>query len=338
ATPCPGCPRWACGSRRGACPSGSRCPPAAATPPGRPGRTAGCGGCRARCGCPPARRRPRPRASRRSVPRTRCRARTSAACSDSMGPMPEETKVELGLVQQTLFFPLLARAQETQGRHPLLSDPKAVELVDAIDFNAAAYQAGPRFIVVIRTMILDWWVRQFLAAHSGGTVVELGTGLNTRFERTDNGSVHWIDLDLPDTIELRRRFFTDTDRHRMLSASLLDEDWLPEVEALPGPYFFVADGVLPYLTEDEVTGVLARLAARFPGSKLAFDSYPRRVLEYEHKMAAKRDIAYWKWSCDDPRTLERNGLRLLESTVVTRPPAGLRAQLPVGYRSLLKLA
>jgi O-methyltransferase involved in polyketide biosynthesis len=168
--------------------------------------------------------------------------------------------------------------------------------------------------------------------------VELGTGLNTRFERTDNGSVRWIDLDLPDTIELRRRFFTDTDRRRMLTASLLDEDWLPEVEALPGPYFFVADGVLPYLTEDEVTGVLARLAARFPGSKLAFDSYPRRVLEYEHKMAAKRDIAYWKWSCDDPRTLERYGLRLLESTVVTRPPAGLRAQLPVGYRYLLKLA
>ena len=46
-------------------------------------------------------------------------------------------------------------------------------------------------------------------------MVELGTGLNTRFERTDNGSVHWIDLDLPDTIEHRRRFFADTERRRM---------------------------------------------------------------------------------------------------------------------------
>jgi O-methyltransferase involved in polyketide biosynthesis len=252
--------------------------------------------------------------------------------------MPDSTKVELGKVQQTLFFPLLTRARESERRRPLLRDPKAAEVVRSVDLDLTKYRAPMRIMVVTRSLILDWWVSQFLAEHPAGTVVELGAGLNTRFERTDNGSVHWIDLDLPDTIELRRRFFTDTDRHRMLSASLLDEDWLPEVEALPGPYFFVADGVLPYLTEDEVTGVLARLAARFPGSKLAFDSYPRRVLEYEHKMAAKRDIAYWKWSCDDPRTLERNGLRLLESTVVTRPPAGLRAQLPVGYRSLLKLA
>jgi len=150
--------------------------------------------------------------------------------------------------------------------------------------------------------------------------------------------VHWIDLDLPDTIELRRRFFTDTDRRRMLTASLLDEDWIPEVEALPGPYFFLADGVLPYLTEDEVTGTLARLAARFPGSKLAFDSYPRVALEWEHKMAAKRDLAFWQWSCDDPRTLERYGLRLLELGTTTRPPAGLRATLPAQYRYLLPLA
>ena len=252
--------------------------------------------------------------------------------------MPDETKVELGKVQQTLFFPLLARVRESQSKRPLLRDPKAADIVRTVGIDFSTYQTPMRILVVIRTLTLDWWVRQFLAEHPAGTVVELGAGLNTRFERIDNGSVHWIDLDLPDTIELRRRFFTDTDRRRMLTASLLDEDWIPEVEALPGPYFFVADGVLPYLTEDEVTGTLARLAAKFPGSKIAFDSYPRVALEWEHKMAAKRDLAFWQWSCDDPRTLERYGLRLLESGTTTRPPAGLRATLPAQYRYLLPLA
>jgi hypothetical protein len=55
-------------------------------------------------------------------------------------------------------------------------------------------------------------------------------------------------------------------------------------------------------------------------------------------MAAKRDIAYWQWSCDDPRTLERFGLRLLESATSTRPPAGVVAGLPARYRFLLPLA
>ena len=252
--------------------------------------------------------------------------------------MPDETEVELGQVQQTLFFPLLARARETQGKRPLLSDPKAVELVGAINFNEATFKTGMRFIVVIRTMILDWWVRQFLVGHPGGTVVELGTGLNTRFERTDNGSVHWIDLDLPDTIEVRRRFFADTGRRRMLAASLLDEDWLSAVEELPGPYFFVSDGVLVYLREQEVTSALARIAARFPGSSLAFDTYPQDALKWEHKMAARRGIARWQWPCDDPRTLERLGLHLVESASPTRPPAGVRAALPARYRYLLPLA
>ena len=247
-------------------------------------------------------------------------------------------QAELGLVQQTLFFPLLARARETESRRPLLSDPKAVELVRAIGFDPATYQTPMRYMVVIRTMILDWWIRQFLAEHPDGTVVELGTGLNTRFERTDNGSVHWIDLDLPDTIELRRRFFADTGRRRMLAASLLDEDWLAAVEELPGPYFFVSDGVLVYLQEEEVTSALTRIAARFPGSTLAFDTYPRATFKWEHKMAAKRGVALWQWPCDDPRTLERLGLRLLESARITRPPAGVRASLPVRYRYLLPLA
>jgi O-methyltransferase involved in polyketide biosynthesis len=253
--------------------------------------------------------------------------------------MTDAGQTELGDVQRTLFFPLLARARETARKHPLLRDPKAAELVRAIDFDPATYNQGiMSFVVLIRTMILDWWVSQFLAAHPAGTVVELGTGLNTRFERTDNGSVHWIDLDLPDTIELRRRFFADTERRRMIPASLTDEDWLADVARRPGPYFFVSDGVLVYLREPDIAGTLTRIAARFPDAMLAFDTYPRVTFAQQHKMAAKRGIAPWQWACDDPRALEPLGLVLLESATVTRPPAGVRAQLPARYRLLLPLA
>jgi O-methyltransferase involved in polyketide biosynthesis len=253
--------------------------------------------------------------------------------------MTDAEQTELGDVQRTMFFPLLARARETERKHPLLRDPKAAELVNAINFDPATYDQGiMSFVVLVRTLILDWWVSQFLAAHPAGTVVELGTGLNTRFERTDNGSVHWVDLDLPDTIELRRRFFADTERRRMIAASLTDEDWLADVARRPGPYFFVSDGVLVYLREADVAGTLTRIAARFPGAMLAFDTYPRVTFAQQHKMAAKRGIAPWQWVCDDPRALEPLGLRLVESATVTRPPAGVRARLPARYRLLLPLA
>jgi O-methyltransferase involved in polyketide biosynthesis len=43
----------------------------------------------------------------------------------------------------------------------------------------------------------------------------------------DNGQVHWIDMDLPDSIELRRRFFVEPDRRLMLAA--------PPAIVTPGP-------------------------------------------------------------------------------------------------------
>jgi O-methyltransferase involved in polyketide biosynthesis len=258
----------------------------------------------------------------------------------SNGHVADKYQVELGAVQETLFIPLAARARETGRKRPVLRDPKAVEMVRAIDYDAARYGRGAGgSVTVMRTAIFDSWVRAFLAEHPAGTVVEIGTGLNTRFERADNGRVTWIDLDLPDTIELRGKFFTETDRRRMVAASVLDEAWLAIVAERPGPYFFVAEGVLVYLPEDQVTQALARIVARFPGAFAALDTYPRLTFDRQHRMAEKRNIpALWAWACDDPRSLERLGLKVVESVTVTRPPEAVRTQLPARYRYLLPLA
>jgi O-methyltransferase involved in polyketide biosynthesis len=207
-----------------------------------------------------------------------------------------------------------------------------------VDFDTGKYGRGwGGGVTVLRTAIFDFWVGGFLARHPAGTVVEIGTGLNTRFDRTDNGQVHWIDLDLPDVIELRRRFFADSGRRRMVAASVLDQDWLTVVQGSPGPYMFVAEGVLAYLAQ--APQVIAGIAERFPGALIAFDSYSQRTLEQQHKLAAKKSMAArWAWSCDDPRGLESLGLDVMQAASVTRPPRAVRAQLPRRYRYSLPLA
>jgi O-methyltransferase involved in polyketide biosynthesis len=250
----------------------------------------------------------------------------------------DRDQVELGQVQETLFIPLVGRAGETRKRRPVLRDPKAAEILESVAFDSAKYSRAGGWTTVIRTAIFDSWVRDFLAENPGGTVVELGTGLNTRFERVDNGTVHWIDLDLPDTIALRRRFFADTGRRRMVAASVTDDSWLATVQELPGPYFFVSDGVLAYLPEEDVTRTLASLAEHFPGALIAIDTYSQQMMEREHRMAARRGIARWQWACDDPYSLERLGMRVVETATVTRPPRALRAILPAGRKLMLAAA
>jgi O-methyltransferase involved in polyketide biosynthesis len=250
----------------------------------------------------------------------------------------DRDQVELGQVQETLFIPLAGRAEETGKRRPILRDPKAVEIVETVAFDRAKYTRAGGWTTVVRTASFDVWVKEFLAEHPHGTVVELGTGLNTRFERVDNGTVRWIDLDLPDTIALRRRFFADTDRRRMVAGSLADDSWLAAVREMPGPYFFVSDGVLAYLTEADVMRTLATIAENFPAALIAIDSYSQQMMQREHRLAARRGIARWQWACDDPRSLEQLGMRVIETATVTRPPRALRSALPASRRLLLTLA
>jgi O-methyltransferase involved in polyketide biosynthesis len=253
--------------------------------------------------------------------------------------MTDQEPVRLGEVQQTLFIPLMDRVRESRRPDPLVRDPTAVRIAEQVEIDPRYVRNTGGVITVVRTCLFDRWVREFVTEHPGGTVVELGTGLNTRFERVDNGQVHWLDLDLPDTIALRRRFFADTDRRRMVAASLLDEQWLDEVAALPGPYFFVTEGVLVYLPGDGVHATLRRIATRFPDSLVALDTYRRSTMQLQNKSAASgRMDARWQWACDDPRSLESLGLRLVDSARVTRPPKQMRAKLPLRYRIGLPLA
>ena len=244
---------------------------------------------------------------------------------------------ELGAVQQTLYIPLLARARETARKRPLLRDPKAVEMVESIGVDQERFGGSGGLLMVLRTAIYDHWVRAFLADHPAGTVVELGTGLNTRFERVDNGQVHWFDLDLPDTIDLRRQFFTDTDRRRMIAASVLDDDWMDTVMASQGPYFFVSEGVLVYLPTDDVLRTLRGIGERFPGARIAIDTYSADMQKRQHERGAKKNYPQWQWACDDPRTLEPLGLHTLESVTYRHPPRAMRRTLPIVYRTLVPL-
>ena len=167
--------------------------------------------------------------------------------------MAAKQSIQLGTVQETLLVPLYARAVDSRRKRPILNDRKAVEMVESIDWDFQRFNQKWRIAAAtLRTAIFDVPVRDFLSRHPEGTVVEIGAGLNTRFERLDNGAMHWFDLDLPDSIELRKKFFTDSERRTTLTASVLDPGWMDAVRQSPGPYFFVAEAVLIYLTEQQV--------------------------------------------------------------------------------------
>lgn len=247
--------------------------------------------------------------------------------------------ISLGPVQETLLVPLYGRADLTRRGSALIDDPKAVEMVESIDYDFTGFDdLGNSIGCSLRTRIHDLWVRRWLAEHPTGTVVELGAGLNTRFERLDNGRAHWVDLDLPDAIDLRRRFFTATDRRRMVAASVTDPDWLELVADLPGPWFFVAEAVLIYLDEAEVRSVFERLGARYAGSPLSFDTWGRWIRDNPdgHAILSRMEASV-RWICDEPRRLSEwgTGLAVEEVRTLDEAPAELIELLPAEIQAKL---
>jgi O-methyltransferase involved in polyketide biosynthesis len=253
---------------------------------------------------------------------------------------------DLGPVAETLLIPLYGRATLTQQRSALIADPRAVEMVEAIDYDFSPFDGAPSlFGAVLRTRMLDLWVREWLRAHPTGTVVEIGAGLNTRFERVDNGRAHWLEVDLPDAMALRRRFFADSDRRRLMAASVTDDSWVTAATALSGPWFVVAEAVLCFLPEAEVRRALGHMlavtASGQPGSEVAIDTWGTWMRDHQDDHDALKVVnARVEWFCDTPAEIEAlaPGLRSAESITLADAPAELLGRLSADEREMVEAA
>lgn len=217
--------------------------------------------------------------------------------------MTDRLKVELTGVPETLLWNLYHRAAEARRPDAVLDDPKALELVEAIDFPFERF-GEPKMAQwhALRVLCFDRAVRRFMTAHPGGTVVALGEGLETQFWRVDDGRVRWLTVDLPETVDVRRRLLPDDPpRRRTLAGSALDHAWMDEVDADEG-VLISTQGLLMYLQPDEVRSLIAACAERFPGGALIFDSVPHFMAERSRSTEPVPGASYqappWHWSLD----------------------------------------
>jgi methyltransferase (TIGR00027 family) len=194
--------------------------------------------------------------------------------------MTETAYQDLSGVAETLLIILAIRAFESQRPDALIKDERAEVLVSQMDQDflrkkLAKIEDYSQVATILRSRDFDRHARDFLARHPEAVVVHIGCGLDTRFERVDNGQVEWYDLDLPEVIALRRKLIGgEGERYHLLACSMLDSAWLDTVSAhRQRPFLFLAEGVLMYLEEAQVKSLVLTLREHFPGAELAFDAF-----------------------------------------------------------------
>lgn len=170
--------------------------------------------------------------------------------------MPEKILQSLEGVSETLLMTLYVRARESEQPDAMIKDGRAVAMVSQIDcdFSRLRMHRHDEIAVIMRMRKFDNYVRDFLTRNPDAVVVHIGCGLDTRFERVDNGCVDWFDLDLPDVMELRRKLIGNkSKRYHVLATSVLDDGWFEKVSQYkPRPFMFLAEGVFPHFEEAQV--------------------------------------------------------------------------------------
>ena len=209
-------------------------------------------------------------------------------------------KVHLTEEKSTLLITLHAKASDYRSKKSILNDRKADEIVKSIDYDFNKVKAyGFGSVLAVRAKQMDEWINEFLQSNPNSIVLNLGCGLDTRVTRINPPStVTWFDVDYPEVIELRKNFYTNSERYKMIESSLTAPGWL---EKIPNdqPAIIIAEGVLEYLVEKDVKKTINRLTEHFSGGQIIFDVMSSYAVNSGKKNLKENMGAEHKWGVDD---------------------------------------
>jgi O-methyltransferase involved in polyketide biosynthesis len=233
-------------------------------------------------------------------------------------------------VPRTLLLTTRARVDEHHRSEGIFRDPIVADWWRSLSWDASLdslYTPFAQLCWAVRAHLIDEIVQRHLALHPQAVVVELGAGLSTRYYRVGQSSQCWLELDLPETIALRRQFETESDRHRFLPVSALAFNWLDQVpDCSPASLLILAEGLFMYLHPDDVQILITKLKQRFLGATLVFDAVGGITRGKTAKQLAALD-APLHWFIQNEHDLPRLGLSVLETRSLTQEMCRYRDRL-----------
>lgn len=220
-------------------------------------------------------------------------------------------------VNKTLYIPLYGKSYVSK-RGIILDDKRAEEIWQSAELKLSGKSKSKwlAFYMGMRSRVFDDWTRQQLR-QGEHTVIHVGCGLDSRVERVGLSRGMWYDVDFPSVIEERRRYFTDSDRYKMICGDIRDEAWLDDI-ADGGSCILIMEGVSMYLAPDELSAFIGRITEKFDNISLLMDcytSFAARASKYKNPI---NDVGVRSvFGIDEPRILERGSLKFISEHNMT---------------------
>ena len=188
---------------------------------------------------------------------------------------------KLGVVEDTLFVPMLGRIYASEHCPQILYDKKALELKNKLPLDLIKQNKQNQYTLLASA--------SFLERRPDGVIVQLGCGLETTYYRCDNGRTRWYAVDLPHVIEYRRELLPESERETYLAGDAFSEEWIRQVrtEFPDAPVLVTAGGLFHYFEENKVVALL-RTMGQFGNMEVVFDTVNKRGMAMMQKKYMKQ--------------------------------------------------
>lgn len=212
-------------------------------------------------------------------------------------------KVKLEGVSETLLIPLYSRYIESKSKNPRFIDNSAIKMVESIDYDYEN-KIKSKFNIWgcnARTIIIDNYAHEIITKYPNITVLNLGCGLDNRFERLDNGKIKWYNLDFEDVINLRSKYIEKKDRVIDIANSILDFSWIDKIDD-KNNVLVIVEGVLPYFRKGEVKLLFDEIAKRFVNVHLILELMSIRLVQNQKRHEVNKMMKNpFKWGVESEK-------------------------------------
>ena len=213
-----------------------------------------------------------------------------------------DKKIKLSGVPETMLQTIYARAKESRGRGAI-HDKKAEEIVSELDydFSLADKDLAMSSGVIARTIVLDRLTEAWLAENPGAVVVNIACGLDTRCYRMQ-GFSHWYNLDLPQTIDVRKKLLPEDGTISQIAMSAMD-DWSGEITENDTPALIIIEGLSMYLSEADVKRIFEVISKRFEKATVFVEIMNPTVVKRFKEKSIEGSQAKFTWGIKDGKAL-----------------------------------
>lgn len=217
---------------------------------------------------------------------------------------------ELGVVEDTLYVPMLGRIYASERCKRILYDRKALSLKAKMPKGLVENDTQTQYTYLAsasRSANMDRYIADFMRRKPNGLIVQLGCGLETTYYRNDNGHIQWYAVDLPNVIAYRRSLLPEAEREKYVEGDAFSSEWIERIrgEHPDSPLFVTASGLFYYFEEKKVLKLI-RMLQRYGNIELLFDAVSKSgmtMMKKKHMKTVGHEDAQMFFYVDSPKKL-----------------------------------